>query len=131
MVRIRFEPAICLVWAFLLILFPLPWLLSAVLAALIHELCHLMMVILLGGGVTQIHVGVIGARIDADMADETGSFLAVLAGPLGSLLLSFLYIWEPRLAVCGLVQGIWNLLPFRTLDGGRLLEYLRQYRPGQ
>ena len=128
MVLVCFEPAICLLWAFFLITFPLPWLLSAVLAALIHELFHLLMIRFQGGCVQRIDIALFGARIDAAMADDTDGFLAVLAGPVGSLLLCFLYPWEPRLAICGLVQGIYNLVPIRPLDGWRLLGYLRQMR---
>ena len=117
------EPGACLLWALLLLTLPLPWLLSALLAGLIHELCHLSAVQLWGGSVNRFCVGFAGTRIDTDIPAEAGRLLAILAGPLGSLLLCLLFPWQPRLAVCGFVQGIYNLLPIPSLDGGRLLRF--------
>ena len=47
--------------------------------------------------------------------------LAAAAGPVGSLSLLSLSGIFPRLALCGLVQGLFNLLPIYPLDGGRIL----------
>ena len=62
-----------------------------------------------------------GAAIDAVLPGQGRELLAVLAGPVGSLLLLGVHRWFPRLALCGLVQGLFNLLPVRPLDGGRAL----------
>ena len=53
--------------------------------------------------------------------DAKGECLCALAGPLGSLILAFLPF--STLALCGLVQGLFNLLPIMPLDGGRILGY--------
>ena len=45
--------------------------------------------------------------------------LCALAGPAGSLLLAMLPV--PKLALCALIQGMFNLLPLEGLDGGRIL----------
>ena len=47
--------------------------------------------------------------------------LAAAAGPVGSLSLMLMGRFFPRLALCGLVQGLFNLLPIYPLDGGRIL----------
>ena len=47
--------------------------------------------------------------------------LAAAAGPVGSLSLMLMGRLFPRLALCGLVQGLFNLLPIYPLDGGRIL----------
>lgn len=50
--------------------------------------------------------------------------IAVLAGPAASLLLLSLVRVFPRVAICGLIQGIYNLLPIYPLDGGKALRCL-------
>lgn len=121
MVKIYLKPEVCILLALLLITLPLTWLLSAILAALIHELCHLLVARCWGGTVTTVCIGWNGTHIGAEIPDRKGAILSIMAGPLGSLLLLFLYSWQPRLAICGLFQGIYNLLPIRPLDGGNLL----------
>lgn len=58
--------------------------------------------------------------------------LCVLAGPAVSFSLLALARFFPRIAICGLVQGIYNLLPIYPLDGGKALRcmvsLLRKHR---
>lgn len=127
MVTVYLEPEACLFLSLCLITLPLPWLLSAMLAVLWHEMCHLLVTRLWNGSVSRICIGVTGARIEADMPEGKGRMLSVLAGPAGSLALFLLYSWQPRLAICGLFQGLYNLLPIRPLDGGQLLGFLLEH----
>lgn len=60
----------------------------------------------------QIHTG--------DMSPAE-AVICALSGPLGGLLLTLTIGYLPRLALCALVQSIFNLLPFYPLDGGRAL----------
>ena len=120
--KISVEPWCYYIWALLVVLLPLPWLLSAAAAAAIHELCHWAAVRALGGQVYGLHLGPFGASMDAALFGAGKQALAILAGPAGSLaLLSVGTLW-PRLAVCGLIQGLFNLLPLPSLDGGRALQ---------
>ena len=121
---LHIEPRFYLFIALLLLVLPLPWLLAAFLAALIHELCHLTMVVLLKGTVRHIRVDIGGAQIGARLPGWMEEFLSSLAGPVGSLLLVLLCHRLPRLAVCGCIQGLYNLLPIYPLDGGRALRCL-------
>lgn len=116
-----FEPAMYLFLAGMLLMLPLEWLLSAVLAAVIHELFHAAAVWLLRGSVSRVSVGMNGARMEVRLPGSGAEMLAALAGPLGSFLLLFLCGQMPKLAVCGFVQGCYNLLPVWPLDGGRAL----------
>lgn len=68
-----------------------------------------------------VHVHWNGCVIEAEQMDEKSRFLSILAGPLGSLSLLLLGSVTPKIAVCGLIQGIYNLIPLKTMDGGRLL----------
>ena len=118
------EPGVFFLCAFLLLMLPLKWVLGAILAALIHELCHLVAVQLMGGKISRICVGSGGTRIDGDLSDNKKELLAILAGPAGSLFLAFLFRSIPELAVCGGIQGLYNLLPVWPLDGGRAVSLM-------
>lgn len=104
-----------------ILLLPLPWLLAAVLAAAVHEACHILALKLCGGHIAQLQIGAMGAVIETAPMSGRHSALCVLAGPLGGLLLTLLYPWFPRLAFCAGLQSLWNLLPIYPMDGGRVL----------
>ena len=112
----------CCIWAALICLtLPLQWVLSAVAAAIIHEACHILAVFLAGGRINSIKIGTAGAVMDASELPEFRQILCILAGPVGSFSLVLAAGQMPKLAFCGLVHGLYNLLPIYPLDGGRLL----------
>jgi stage IV sporulation protein FB len=100
---------------------PLRWLIAAFLAAAFHELCHIFAVILCGGRVKSLQIGGRGAVISAGRMSTAKNIYCILSGPMGSLLLLPFAPWIPRIAICGLFQGLFNLLPIYPLDGGRAL----------
>lgn len=118
------DPCFILFGAFLILMLPLPWVLAAFFAALIHELCHLFAVYIFGGSLQQIRIGAGGAQMDVSLTGGRAELLSVLAGPAGSFLLICLYRMLPRVAFCGCIQGLYNLLPVWPLDGGRILACL-------
>lgn len=118
--------------ALLLVLLPLDWLISVLLASLFHEICHIFSVYLFNGRLLRIKIRFMGCSIEAAGLGEWSQFICILAGPLGSLFLLILYRITPKLALCGFLQGIYNLLPFSQLDGGRLLRiFLNNCYPKQ
>ena len=120
----RVEPAVWLWGAVLLIMVPLPWLAAAALAVCVHELCHYVAVRAAGGRVFRLRIGIGGMVMERDRLTSLQELCCALAGPAGSLVLVCLYRWIPRTALCGLVQGAFNLLPVYPLDGGRVLRVL-------
>lgn len=111
----------CILWAVLVLTLPLPWLLSAMLAAVFHELCHLAALALTGTAVHSVHVGIRGIRLEAGPMEPGAELISAAAGPAGSLLLLLFLRQIPRIAICAACQGLFNLLPFYPLDGGRIL----------
>ena len=109
------------VLALMLLLFPLRFLVGVLLAALIHELGHLLALKIAGGRVLSIRLRSFGARIEAAPMSPGRSALCALAGPAAGALTIFAYKTFPELALAGLVQTVFNLLPVYPLDGGRAL----------
>ena len=109
------------VLALMLLLFPVRFLVGVLLAALIHELGHLLALKIAGGRVLSIRLRSFGARIEAAPMSPGRTALCSLAGPAAGALTIFAYKTFPELALAGLVQTVFNLLPVYPLDGGRAL----------
>ena len=118
---LRIDPGVWILAALYVLIIPADWLLAAFLAAAVHEVCHLTAVGILGGTCRGIAIGCGGAVIDLAPMEPEKELLCALAGPMGSLLLLVLCHVFPQIAICGLVQGLYNLLPVYPLDGGRAL----------
>ena len=120
-IQVEWSAAWCFCAALLCLVLPFPWIAAAVTAAVIHEVFHILAVFLSRGKIYGIRIGVRGAMLYASSLSVSRQLLSVLAGPMGSLLLILTGRYVPRLALCGLAQGLFNLLPLYPLDGGRVL----------
>lgn len=128
---IQIKPAFYLFVSVSLLVLPIQWILAWVVAVLVHELFHLFAIKIYDGDVHGILIGAGGAEIEADIFSIKEEFLCAIAGPLGSFLLILFAKWIPRVAICGMVQGLYNLLPVFPLDGGRAMRYLaNRFFPG-
>ncbi len=121
---IQSDAAVFLWISCLLLLLPLDWLLAALLAALLHEVCHITVLLLLGGTVRKFRISLTGCELDSTAPGNWQAICSILAGPAGSLLLMLFFRTAPKVAVCGLFHGLYNLLPLFPLDGGRMLQLL-------
>ena len=117
--RWEVTPGFCILWAFLILTLPPGFLAAAVFAALVHEAFHAGAVRLWGGRILGMTLGAGGMVMEVTAMDPGRELVCALAGPAGSLLLTFLP--APTAALCGLCQGLFNLLPLMPLDGGRAL----------
>ena len=109
------------VLALMLLLFPVRFLAGVLLAALCHELGHILAVKLSGGRVLAIRLRSCGARIEASPLPPGRAAICALAGPAAGALTIFAYKSFPELALAALVQTVFNLIPVYPLDGGRAL----------
>lgn len=118
-ITISVRPEYYIVIALSLLLIPFNWLFSWMMASVFHELCHYAVLRLCGCRLFSIQIGVNGTTMDTELFGKTKEILCALSGPVGSLMLIFTGRWFPRLALCGLFQCAYNLIPIYPLDGGR------------
>lgn len=100
-------------------------------AAVVHEGGHYLVLRLLGGRVTMLHLTLFGAEMETDNHHVSygGEVLAALAGPGANLFCASLLAAlgdgiQPELVGANVTLGLFNLLPVRPLDGGRALYQL-------
>ncbi len=118
----------CIRLAILLLLLPLPWVMAAMTAAALHEICHYIAVILTGKKPGPFFAYLFGAKIQLPAMTCRQEFLCALAGPAGSLFLLLFARVFPKLAFCGLIQGLYNLIPIYPCDGGRALRCFLEWK---
>ena len=118
--RVRVEGGAWIVLGLAFLLLPLRVLLGIVLAATVHELGHLTAMYFQGVPVLGINLHPGGARIEAGPMEPGTELLCALAGPVAGALVIFGWKWFPELALAGLVQTVFNLIPIYPLDGGRV-----------
>ncbi|MDE5767802.1 MAG: site-2 protease family protein [Oscillospiraceae bacterium] len=102
------------------------------LVSLVHELGHGLVMCLTGAGIREIRFHASGIRMLTNhwMLHAGQAFWIYLSGPLVNLLCAWIF-WSsaPEMAILHLCMGIFNLLPYRILDGGSLLRYFLEHQP--
>lgn len=119
--HIEIDTAVFLLGCIFLLTVPLNWFFAAIFAAAVHELFHAAAIRITGGQIYHFRIGVLGAVMETNLPGRKEEIVCAMAGPCGSFLLLILCHSFPRAALCGLVQGAYNLLPVYPLDGGRIL----------
>lgn len=120
----RISGGFLLAISLMLLMLPLPWLLSAVAAATFHELCHYLAIRICCGKETELSIYAPGAKMILPPMSQGREAVCALAGPIGGLSLLLFARWIPRIALCAGFQSCFNLLPVYPLDGGRALQSL-------
>ena len=100
---------------------------SALVCALVHELGHLSVLLLLGGKVRHINAAILGLCISyTGIYSKVKECLVVISGPLANIAFAILCFYSgcKTTAAISLVQCVFNLLPISEMDGGRLLSMI-------
>ena len=121
--RLNITPGFCLAASALFLLDPWGLFPAWALAAALHEAGHLLALRWLEVPVRGLELRATGAVIRAELRGQGREAWALAAGPGVNLLLAAAFpapLW-PQLRLCSLALGLWNLLPFPLLDGGRIL----------
>ena len=108
-----------LILGLMVLLFPVRILAGLLLAAVIHEAGHILAVALCGGRLYRIRLHIGGAELIAAPLSSGRELLCILAGPAAGALTVLAWKVFPELAMAGLLQTAFNLLPLPNLDGGR------------
>lgn len=128
---LRIKPSAVAIWICFLVFDASVYTLLLMLAILLHEAGHLMMLYACRGVRVQIVFSAFGAEMNYD-----GCFLShkmQILVSLGGVMVNFLtfllclclpawHTYTEFLAVSSLCLAVLNLMPVRTLDGGRALE---------
>ncbi len=104
-----------------ILLLPINWVAAWLFAAVFHESCHYIVLRLYNVRVFSMRIGFSGAIIETEPMQPKQELLTALAGPFGGLVLLLLIRIFPRIAICALLQSLFNLLPIYPFDGGRAL----------
>ena len=123
-IRVEIQPAALILAAAGLLLLPMEWFAAAIAAAAFHESGHLIVLKWLHLPCRNLSIGAAGARIETGFLTSAQEFLCAAAGPVASLFLLLFWKVFPRMAVFGLVQGLFNLIPVYPMDGGRMLRII-------
>lgn len=118
---LRISPAACIFLALSVILLPMDWVLSWLVALTVHEVAHILAVKFCGGRIQLIRFSLAGARIVVDDLTTVQQIICALAGPFGGMLLLTLVKRFPLMAICACIQSACNLVPLSGSDGGRAL----------
>ena len=90
----------------------------------VHELCHLLALSLVGSRAEMINFRPLGLEIVcSEVLSYPREFICAAAGPLGSLLLAVFAakMGDHILAGINISLFLFNILPVRLLDGGKML----------
>lgn len=120
--KIEIDYGFYLFMAMYLFLVPIQWVTASAVAALIHEMGHLIALWMWDIRVWKVQIGVFGAKIETEPLQARQELVCSLAGPLVGLLACLFGRWFPRLAIWAAGQSLFNLMPIYPLDGGRAVK---------
>ena len=122
MIYVRYD--FCILVALSLFVLPVSWVLGWAIAAGIHELFHIIAIRICRVKILSFGLVSSGAVIQTEAMPPLKEGLCALAGPVGGLISILFLRVMPQIAVCAVVQSVYNLIPVYPLDGGRAFRCL-------
>lgn len=119
---VSIHPIFYIMIALSLFVLPVPLVFGWIIAAAVHEACHLVMIMLLRVKVLSISIGAMGAVIKTEPMSPIRELCCSLAGPIGGLIPLVFMRYVPYIALSAAIQSFYNLLPVYPLDGGRAVK---------
>ena len=116
------KPGFCIGLCVAVLVVPVQWLISWFCAAMIHELGHYLMLKIHKIQIYSVTLGLSGAVIHTGQMTLKQELLSALTGPLLGFCSMGLARWLPYIAICALIQNVYNILPLPGHDGSRVLK---------
>lgn len=105
------------------------FLLISILSSFLHELVHIIFILICGGGISEFSLTLLGGKIKRNQnlrLNYLKEAIISLSAPAANIIAGAL-TYTLGLEIVGtvnLIIGIFNILPFYDFDGGRGLSYL-------
>ena len=120
-VSVSVQPGYLLLVAIGIMILPLKLIIAWIFASFIHELGHIICIMLMKKQIYTISFGASGAIMETEQLENGQELLAALSGPLAGMLLLPLTHYIPLTAMLALAQSLYNLIPIYPMDGGRVI----------
>lgn len=106
-----------------LLIIPFQWVAAWLLASAAHELGHCVALRICKVNIFSFYITPSGAKIQTEPMTPGCEAFAAMSGPLSGMLLLLFARYCPRVAICAIVQSVFNLLPIYPWDGGRVFRF--------
>lgn len=95
---------------------------------IIHEMCHLIVGLIIGGKANKMYITPFGVSLEMYLYGKTkhlNKIIFYLSGPIINIILGFIFFYlkfDFKLVYTNFAIGLFNLLPILPLDGGKVLK---------
>ena len=120
-VRVTIRPTVFPYLALLLLTVPFRWSIGIILAGLIHEVGHLIALKLFRVPIHRLRIGFTGAEIETGFMTLGQELVCAVAGPAAGGAIILFADRFPTMALCALLQTLYNMIPIYPSDGARAL----------